>query len=846
MAIRKSLIIRCLQGLGDNILVSPFAGRAAEQWPGQVYLETCYPQVHLWRWPALRYLIPAGHGLPLAERNVEQCPQLYFSPRPINGETTIIDLKPRALGDPNESFYGRLVRHWEKLFGAPFPVTDFGLLLPPYLRAAGHTWFKRNTERTYAVIQLPTILMGAEIPDRLPEPSKYAVAAKALADEGYTLIMFSREEPEIETLAPGFDEVERLADQRISVPERGEMGIEELLGLYAAADAILTPPCYAQMLGIALRIPTQCVYGGHYPDSILTDPRMGLGRYTALKAQSLRPVTLPAQSARSDRSDGSDRSRAIPPATVTIAVPPGIGDSLWSMVKVPAIRAQYPNAKIVVVVQDCGAMNRSQEFLEAFDFVDEVRFGRMQITRPDEPQVNEDGSYNYVDSGRNVLGYDYWLCANGALERGQTLDEWLPDIPTDWDIAQRWKLGPSGEKLRESMRNQTPYVVFYPGPDAGNMGMEGEGQNRGSYWRIDDWVLLARSLVHEYGLNVILVGANWDQDMTYAGRLIDRLSSFESRVINLVGTTTVHEAFAVCQAAKAIIGYPAGISIFSCWLGVPAVMWQRAYGDSIHPRRLVSFSERMKRNMMPPYVYERESYIPLVYGRCTAASIIEDMRRRRWISPTNPTDPANPSDPEFPIDIEHVPANAWMPFLVRRFRETMKIPGDVAEVGCYLGGTALRMATLVNGQPKKVWAFDTFSGFAKDDPTPGAATKAGKYRPPYNALADLQSYASRLPIVPVQGDVFETIKPGTTEERAYSFAVLDTDTEETIRHELAYFAPRMSPGGIIAIDDYGRPECPGAKLAVDQFIYQNQGWQIIDLDPYAFQIFLRRRLDEIR
>ena len=45
---------------------------------------------------------------------------------------------------------------------------------------------------------------------------------------------------------------------------------------------------------------------------------------------------------------------------------------------------------------------------------------------------------------------------------------------------------------------------------------------------------------------------------------------------------------------------------------------------------------------------------------------------------------------------------------------------------------------------------------------------------------------------------------------------LDTDWYESTRHELEHLYPRLSPGGVLLLDDYGYWE--GAREAVDEFL----------------------------
>ena len=56
------------------------------------------------------------------------------------------------------------------------------------------------------------------------------------------------------------------------------------------------------------------------------------------------------------------------------------------------------------------------------------------------------------------------------------------------------------------------------------------------------------------------------------------------------------------------------------------------------------------------------------------------------------------------------------------------------------------------------------------------------------------------------------------DDRKFSFVHIDVDLTEPTRESLAFFYPRMVPGGIIVCDDYGQSTSPGATQAVDRFL----------------------------
>ena len=68
---------------------------------------------------------------------------------------------------------------------------------------------------------------------------------------------------------------------------------------------------------------------------------------------------------------------------------------------------------------------------------------------------------------------------------------------------------------------------------------------------------------------------------------------------------------------------------------------------------------------------------------------------------------------------------------------------------------------------------------------------------------------------------------------------LDADLYESTKDCLAYFAPRIPPGGVIVLDDYDAPNCPGVRLAAEEFLAADESsWQT--WHPHTEQLVLIR------
>ncbi|WDM15546.1 class I SAM-dependent methyltransferase [Streptomyces lavenduligriseus] len=163
--------------------------------------------------------------------------------------------------------------------------------------------------------------------------------------------------------------------------------------------------------------------------------------------------------------------------------------------------------------------------------------------------------------------------------------------------------------------------------------------------------------------------------------------------------------------------------------------------------------------------------------------------------------------------------------------------GDVVECGVWRGGSmALAAITLqeLGDCGRDLWLFDTFGwfwenaglqdGFVLAEPAEEAplvaagdtrresSKSAGTSQDEVRALITDTGYPpSKVRLVP--GMVQETIPENAPERIA--LLRLDTDLYESTMHELRHLYPRLVPGGVLIIDDYGK--LSGATRAVDEY-----------------------------
>ena len=154
-----------------------------------------------------------------------------------------------------------------------------------------------------------------------------------------------------------------------------------------------------------------------------------------------------------------------------------------------------------------------------------------------------------------------------------------------------------------------------------------------------------------------------------------------------------------------------------------------------------------------------------------------------------------------------------------------KVSGNFVECGVFLGGAVMMMAqTLAHlGVVEKIYLYDTFAGFTKPPTEHDVNFKGGEigthrsrsFRAQTESNVHLIDYPTDQYVV-VEGDISETLLHTAPERIA--LLRLDTDTYETTRDERIHLYPRIVPGGILIIDDYGYSE--GARKAVDEYFLE--------------------------
>ena len=143
-----------------------------------------------------------------------------------------------------------------------------------------------------------------------------------------------------------------------------------------------------------------------------------------------------------------------------------------------------------------------------------------------------------------------------------------------------------------------------------------------------------------------------------------------------------------------------------------------------------------------------------------------------------------------------------------------QVPGDIAEVGVYKGGSA-RIICEVKGK-KDLHLFDTFQGMPPVNRTVDLH-KEGEFAD--TSLDIVKEYLAGFTGVYFHKGLF----PGTASKVAesgirFSVVNLDVDIYQSTLDGLKFFYPILSGGGILISHDYRNQKCPGVRRAFAEFL----------------------------
>jgi len=188
-----------------------------------------------------------------------------------------------------------------------------------------------------------------------------------------------------------------------------------------------------------------------------------------------------------------------------------------------------------------------------------------------------------------------------------------------------------------------------------------------------------------------------------------------------------------------------------------------------------------------------------------------------------------------------------------RYLSSNDIAGDVVECGVWKGGSMMAVAHTLRSlgdTSRELYLFDTYEGMPEpskidvslDGDTGSALTRNLKEDGSGSdyCMAPLDEVRKAVESVGYPAERLHFVK-GRVEDTLPAQAPLqiallrlDTDWYESTRHELIHLYPRLVPGGVLIIDDYGHWQ--GARQAVDEYIQSNNLRLLLNRVDYTGRI----------
>lgn len=193
-----------------------------------------------------------------------------------------------------------------------------------------------------------------------------------------------------------------------------------------------------------------------------------------------------------------------------------------------------------------------------------------------------------------------------------------------------------------------------------------------------------------------------------------------------------------------------------------------------------------------------------------------------------------------------------------RYVATNRIEGAIVECGVWRGGSMMAVALAlqeIGDETRELYLYDTYAGMPPPEDVDcaidglrakerfqQAQTNAdpAHWSRCYSSLEEVRRnvLGTRYPQDKfhfIAGKVEETI-PGQTPAKI-ALLRLDTDWYESTRHEMIHLYPRLEPGGVLIIDDYGHWQ--GARKAIDEFVAERKLKLLLNRVDYTGRIAVK-------
>jgi hypothetical protein len=301
-----------------------------------------------------------------------------------------------------------------------------------------------------------------------------------------------------------------------------------------------------------------------------------------------------------------------------VGLPLGIGDVHWVCTKLRALSGLHGGRPIHAYVNR-SPDHRSTGYLDLVPFIERAfQSDRALHMLHDLPAHYKDRRWSTLEGSRRWREFDYMLIANGHLENGLALSDWLPELETEYSYPLAI---PDAERAYARSLAPAGSVLLYPSGVSANKGFHR------NTWTVRHWGKVV-ALLNRAGVVPVLVGAKSKNDLQYRDQLLPALRGAE--YIDTIGQTNIPQVLAMIEDAGVWCGLNSGLGIVSAMRYVPTVM---LWADARYPIRgssTFTMHPAMQRSWLAPD--QLATYRTLSYGSpaMTPDDVVEhilDVRR---------------------------------------------------------------------------------------------------------------------------------------------------------------------------------------------------------------------------
>lgn len=237
----------------------------------------------------------------------------------------------------------------------------------------------------------------------------------------------------------------------------------------------------------------------------------------------------------------------------TIYVPPGIGDSLWVLMKLI-----NSGEKFDFRLPDSAPQRGKQ----IFDLLPQVAASCEYQSHLTYKKIEQASFHRITNKWSGISRKEFALSANGWLEAGVRIEGFLPDLETSFRIEYQTS-------------EQDAAIAKMLIPDGGlYFGVYGSAYSNARHWggwEVKEWMEYIRVIAKEVPeIKFVVIGAKYDTDL--AEQIMWKMGEEGIKFINTIGDP-LSVVIEILKRLHYFTGFPSGLSIVNETLGKDGTMF---------------------------------------------------------------------------------------------------------------------------------------------------------------------------------------------------------------------------------------------------------------------------------